>query len=204
MKLFLASKSYSRALLLTSAQIPFTVIGQEADELQCDWGLPLEELVLSIAHHKMAHAVLPTSAENEEILVLTADTLTQDMAGTVYGKAATYDDAVKTIKALQNGSRVATGFRLDKKAMRNGVWELCESHSAVVTAACVFNIPDQWIDLYLQKEPLALKAAGAMVIEGYGQQFLQSVTGSYSAIMGLPLYEVRLALEARGFFELLQ
>lgn len=200
MKLLLASKSYSRGMLLEKAQIPFIVIGQDADELQCDWGLPLEQLVLSIADHKMEHAVIPTGEEGAVIFVLTADTLTQDMLGNIYGKAANYDDAVKTIKALQGGSRVATGFRIDKKMMRQGKWEFLATHREVVSSQCVFRIPDNWIERYLAIEPLALKAAGAMVIEEYGQQFLESVTGSYSTIMGLPLFEVRKALEKLGFF----
>lgn len=204
MKLYLASKSYSRSLLLKNARIPFDVIGQDADELQCDWELPLEQLVLSIADHKMEHAVLPHGQEGDTILVLTGDTLTQDMRGVVYGKAADYNDAIKTIKALQNGSLVSTGFRLDKKIKRKGTWETVGSHREVVSARCVFNIPDYWIERYLQQEPLALKAAGAMVIEEYGQQFLQSVTGSYSTIMGLPVCEVRVALEKLGFFQFLQ
>lgn len=204
MKLLLASKSYSRALLLTKACIPFTVIEQDANELQCDWGLPLEQLVLSIADHKMQHAVLPTGTENDVIFVLTADTLSQDKNGTIFGKAENYEEAIKTIKALQDGARVSTGFRLDKKVMHNGDWKVLVSHREVVTATCNFNIPDAWIERYLAHEPLALKAAGAMVIEEYGLQFLETITGSYTTIMGLPLAEVRKTLEKLCFFEFLQ
>lgn len=198
--LLLASQSYSRALLLQKAKIPFTVIGQTADEHQCDWGLPLEELVLSIAQYKMQHARLPVCQEGDTVFVLTADTLTQDRAGVVYGKPANYQAAVDTIKALQAGSRVSTAFCLEKKQFMQGVWQVIDLRQEVVSADCLFDIPDRWIDTYLQTEPLALKAAGSMVIEEYGLQFLKTINGSYSTIMGLPLCEVRQALETLGFF----
>ena len=47
--LLLASKSQSRQRLLRDARIPFAIIEQEADESKCDWALPLEQVVQSIA-----------------------------------------------------------------------------------------------------------------------------------------------------------
>ena len=60
-------------------------------------------------------------------------------------------------------------------------------------------MPDNWIDIYLEKTPY-LDVSGGMAIEKYGNQFLKTVQGSYSTIIGLPLFEVREALEKLGFF----
>ena len=57
--LLLASKSSSRKMLLSQARIAYQTIDQEADEAACDWGLPLEKLVESIATFKMEHAIIP-------------------------------------------------------------------------------------------------------------------------------------------------
>ena len=198
--LYLASKSASRRLLLQESKIPFTLIDQDANELACDWGLPLEQLVLTIALYKMDHAILPAGTEGQIIFVLTADTLTQDLQGIIHGKPTDYDDAVKKIKSLRAGSRVFTGFCLDKKIFENGAWCLVERYTQCVGTQCIFTIPDNWIATYLAQQPTILDVAGAMAIEGFGMQFLASVDGSYSAIIGLPLMELRQALEQLGFF----
>ncbi len=44
-------------------------------------------------------------------------------------------------------------------------------------------------------------ASGAVAIEDYGAQFLKTVDGSHSAIIGLPLFELREALDELGFFD---
>ena len=67
----------------------------------------------------------------------------------------------------------------------------------------VFEVPEEWIDIYLEKS-VGLRASGAIAIEDFGEQFLKSVSGSYSAIVGLPMFELREALSQLGFFEWLK
>lgn len=203
MKLLLASQSSSRAALLKQAHIPFTLISQTANEHECDWSLPIKEVVSSIARFKMAHVVMPEAPEGGIAYVLTADTLTSDMRGNIYGKPTDYESAVDILKALQSGSLVATAFVLHKKKYVNGSWTVVDEYICVDEAFCDFIVPDLWIERYMQNEPLALKAAGAMAIEGYGAQFVRTIKGSYSTIMGLPLFELRCALEKLGFFDAL-
>jgi predicted house-cleaning NTP pyrophosphatase (Maf/HAM1 superfamily) len=69
----------------------------------------------------------------------------------------------------------------------------------VVTADYVFDVPDAWLDIYLEKSR-GLVASGAIAIEEFGSQFLKTVHGSYTTIVGLPMYELREALEKIGFF----
>lgn len=198
--LLLASKSYSRQKLLREVQIPFAIIGQDADETLCDWGLPLEQLVSSIAKYKMQHALLPAGKEGDTCFVLTADTLSQDLDGTINGKPLDRADAIAMIKRARHGSRLVTAFCLERKKYREGNWKTEKRIEKCVTANYIFDIPDHWIEQYLASSSIALSAANAITIEEYGSQFLKSIDGSYSAIVGLPLYELRQALEQVGFY----
>lgn len=197
--LLLGSKSPSRKELLVQSKISFEVIQQDADETVCDWNLPLEQLVKSIALHKMAHVILPTGNEGDVCFVLTADTLSQDMDGNIHGKPIDRKDARIKIIAARKGSRLCTGFCLDKKVWIKGKWQVEKRIEKQVSAHYLFDIPDEWIDRYLDNS-VGLHASNAIAIEGYGGQFLRSVQGSYTTIVGLPLYELRQALEQIGFF----
>lgn len=199
--LYFGSKSQSRRMLLAESKINFIVVGQNADEAQCDWTLPLPQLVMSIALHKMEHVILPHGEqEGDECFVLTADTMSHDKMGTIHGKPVDRNDAVSKIKAAREGSFLCTAFCLDKKVWRAGEWQLQERVTDVVSAEFVYYVSDEWIDTYLENTPY-LDVSGAIAVELYGNQFLKNVNGSYSTIIGLPLFEVRLALEKLGFFK---
>jgi septum formation protein len=198
--LYLASKSQSRRSLLELAQIPFITIEQDADESLIDLTLPIEELVALLAVRKMEAACLPSYQQEDTIFVLAADTLAQDIEGTILRKPQSYQDAVKSIKQLRGGATtVSTAFCLDKKQYTNGRWESVCRIVRAVSALCVVSIPDAWIDDYLSRSE-ALDATGAIAIEGFGMQFVEYIEGSYSTILGLPLYEVHQALTELDFF----
>lgn len=199
--LLLASESTSRQILLTEAKIPFNVIRQQADEKSCDWSLPLPKLVGTIARFKMEHVHLPAgSTDQDYCFVLTADTLSQDLHGNIHGKPTNKEDAIAKIRLARAGARLCTAFCLDKKIWNNNCWEIAERFEQTVEAEYKFVIPDEWIEIYLTNAALALSASNAITIEGYGQQFLQCVYGSYSTIVGLPMFELRQALCSIGFF----
>lgn len=199
--LFLGSKSESRKMLLTQAHIPFVIVEQEADEAQCDWNLPLEQAVASIAAHKMNHVILPKGAQGDVCFVLTADTLSIDANGKLNGKPMDRQDAIKKIQLNRRRSnRLATAFCLEKRLYKNNAWVAERRIERVVGASYIFDIPDDWIDIYFEKT-IALKASGAVAVEEYGTQFLQAIEGSYSTIIGLPMFELREALTELGFFE---
>ncbi len=199
--LYFGSKSEPRKMLLEEAQIPFTIVSQNADESQCDWGLPLPQLVLSIALYKMQHVVLPNGKHEGDIcFVLTADTMSHDKTGKIHGKPVDSADAIAKIKATREGSFLCTAFCLDRKIWRNGAWQIEERVADIVSAEFSFIIPDEWIDVYLEKVPF-LDVSGGIAVERYGNQFLKVVHGSYSTIIGLPLFEVRQALEKLGFYK---
>ncbi len=197
--LLLASKSPSRKMLLEQAHIPFKVIEQDADESQCDWGLALPQLVQDIALHKMNHVIVPPGTnEGQHCFVLTADTLNTDLNGVIHGKPIDRADAIAKIKGARDGSRLCTAFCLDKKVWQDGKWIVAQREQRCVSAEYIFSIPDELIDLYLEKSS-GLQTSNAIAIEEFGAQFLRSVHGSYTAIVGLPVFELREALSAVGF-----
>jgi septum formation protein len=198
--LLLGSKSYSRKLLLDFARIPYQVIEQDADETQCDWKLAMPQVVANIARYKMEHVVMPGgNAEGQIAFVLTADTLSQEKDGTIGGKPENLEDAIEKIRRARGGMRTGTAFCLDKRVWRSGKWDVQQRIEQYVEASYVFDIPEAWIDRYIA-HTIALSASQAIAIEEYGAQFLKEVHGSYSAIVGLPLFEVREALEKVGFW----
>jgi len=188
-------------MLLRESKIPFTVIEQDADETFCDWNLPIPQLVERIALYKMEHAIVPAGTkENETCFVLTADTLSSDPQGITNGKPIDRDDAIKKIKAGRGGaSHLSTAFCLDKKIWQTNKWRLQGRIIQVVNASYIFDVPDHWIERYMEHS-VGLRASGAVAIEHYGAQFLKTVNGSHSTIIGLPLFELREALDKIGFF----
>lgn len=199
-KLYLGSQSRSRQQLLQEAQIPFILVGQSADETACDWSLPLPQIVTHIARYKMDCLRMPVVQEESCAYVLTADTLSQNASGIVHGKPVDYDDAVKKIKEARDGIQtLCTAFCLDYKIFRDNVWHTQRRIERVVSASYEFIVPDAWIDIYLQKS-FGLSASNAIAIEGFGGQFLKQISGSYTTIVGLPMYELREALESFDFF----
>ena len=208
--LLLASKSPSRKMLLEEAGIPFEVIGQEADESACDWGMPLQQLVEKLAQLKMDHVIMPQPSykvsagrlqvkEGDIRFVLTADTLSLDSEGKIHGKPVDRDDAIAKIKSLRKGGSCGTGFCIDKKVFKDGQWTTEKRIVGFAKADHVFHVPDHWIERYVDSGQ-GEGASGGIRIEGEGAQFLKSLDGSYTAVVGLPIYEVRQALDELGFF----
>jgi len=205
MPLLLASKSPSRQMLLRESEIPFVVIEQDADESQCDWGLQLSQVVSHIALYKMEHAIVPAgNVIGQRCFVLTADTLSCDSNGVIQGKPVDREDAIAKIKSARAGSSLCTAFCLDRRVWNGSSWDVDERIAQHVEARYVFDIPDAWIDRYLDYTFPAgntpQQCAGAIAVEGFGGQFLRTLEGSHSAIIGLPLFEVREALEKLEFF----
>jgi septum formation protein len=199
--LLLGSSSQSRQALLREVQIPFQVVGHYADEDAVPYGATLQDTVLAIAKYKMDHIRMPEGAEGRVAYILTADTMGADSVGTIHGKPKDRQDAISKIRACRNGVVInATAFCIEKRIYGNGVWVTEQRVSDVITSQLLFTVPDNWMDRYLEHS-LGMVASGAIAIELYGAQFLQSVTGSYSSIVGLPVFEVREALEKLGFFD---
>lgn len=206
--LLLASKSLSRKNLLEKSHIPFLLIKQKINEDNIDFDLSLEENVKNIAISKINQVDINYENFNHKLLnkeikfILAADTLGQDSNNTILGKPKDYNDAVSKLITLKNKVNFcATAFVLDKRVydLSTNSWITKDRVIKVVRSEYIFIIPDYYIDYYL-KNSNALSASGAISIENLGMQFLKCVNGSYSSILGLPLFELREELERLNFF----
>ena len=126
--------------------------------------------------------------------VLCADT-TVALGRTMYGKPADAADAMRMLTELANKThRVLTAVALGTARKHQQV--VCESR---VTFA---ELSPRQIRAYVASgEPMG--KAGAYAVQGRAAAFILRISGSYSGIMGLPLYETATLLRAFGHYETL-
>lgn len=203
--IYLASGSHSRQELLKLSNIPFVVVRQTANEEQFSRDHGLQDVVCKIASEKMRCAVLPDGkTEGEIAYVLTADTMGTVTGGEVLGKPKDQADAKRMLQAFRQGAVTGTAFCLDKRAWNGTGWVVIDRVVRYVEASYTFNVPDNMLDLYF-KHAVArfgisyLDVSGAVAIEDYGLQFATNFQGSFTAVIGLPLYELREELAKMGF-----
>ena len=122
--------------------------------------------------------------------VLCADT-TVSLGSTLFGKPEDAADAKRMLRALSNRPhRVLTAIGLGWQ----GRVEATYSESWVTFS----DLSDHEIDAYVATgEPMG--KAGAYGVQGKAAAHIAHLSGSYSGIMGLPLFETAQALRSLGF-----
>jgi nucleoside triphosphate pyrophosphatase len=112
--------------------------------------------------------------------VLAADT-TVALKGRIFGKPATRDEAIEMLAAL-SGTRHEV---LTAVALQQGEW----LESTLSVSEVEFKkLSDEEIRQYVATGECDDKA-GAYAIQGRAARFVVELRGSYSGVMGLPLYE---------------
>ena len=201
--LFLGSTSKSRRNLLHLAGISHKLLLHSSSECVAVPSDNFDDYVLAIACDKMQHLKLPelVDVDRDYIFVLTADTLVKGLSsGHVLGKPADLEHAKSILRLIHSQPlQVSTGCCLKFFEKSSGNWNEKASECWVTGALVEFCVSEDDIDLYFQKLPGALNASGASVIDDFGQNFLKSINGSYSAVVGLPLFELRKKLKLMGF-----
>lgn len=182
--LCLASASPRRRDLLWQIGVPHTVAAAQVDESLLPGESP-EDYVERVALEK----AMTIRNAGERLPVLGADTAVV-LDGTVYGKPVDRADALAMLSRLSGRThQVLTAVAL---ATERSV-ELCVSASTV-----------RFRDLTLAEREAYWQTgeprdkAGAYAIQGYGAVFIESLSGSYSGVMGLPLAETARLLRAAG------
>ena len=177
-QLVLASASPRRSELLRAAGIEFTVRVADIDESILPNDSP-EDYVLRLSREK-AQAVAQAIAEDGE-WVLGADT-TVVVNGEIAGKPVDAEDARRMLRLLSGQwHEVLTGVSL---ANMNGGDQILSE--VAVTRVKFSELTDAEIDWYVATgEPM--DKAGAYGIQGYASRFVESIEGSYSNVVGLPV-----------------
>jgi len=184
---YLASASPRRCELLRQLGVEFRVLTPAVDE-RMQQGEPAEAYVQRLAASK-ARAVWDRLNAADRAPVLGADT-TVVADGKVLGKPADRDEAVRMLGCLSGVTHVVlTGIAL---LDGRGVQRRCSRSEVTfrsIDAAEAFAYWDTG-------EPC--DKAGGYAIQGFGASFVQHLSGSFSGVMGLPLFETAALLrEAR-------
>ena len=66
-----------------------------------------------------------------------------------------------------------------------------------ITAVTFGEMPAEWIQQYCQSDE-PMDKAGAYAVQGGAGQYIRRIEGSYSGVMGLPLYETAELLRRAG------
>ena len=179
MKIILASASPRRKSLMEVLGVDFEIKISECEEI-IDKTKNVEEIVMSLSLQK-AQAVAKDSDSNS--LVIGADTIVS-YKNEILGKPENYDDAVRMLKLLSGKTHsVYTGFTIINTSDNTVITDYEKSD---VTFK---NLPEQEIDDYVNTgEPM--DKAGAYSIQGIASSFVESLSGDYNNVVGLPIYKL--------------
>jgi septum formation protein len=196
-EIYLASRSPRRLELLQQMGIACkTVLLREETNRQRD----VDETPLSsenpyiyverMAKMKAEIGVLRAKQRALPIMpMLGADTIVV-FNGTIFGKPADPTDARRMLKLLSGTQHeVLTGV-----AITDGTRLL---HDTSISRVRFRDITDAEISAYIAtNEPMG--KAGGYAIQGMGAVFIERLEGSYSGVMGLPIFETSMLLSQFG------
>jgi septum formation protein len=186
-QIYLASRSPRRRELLVQIGVRFAVLEVHVDESRHP-SEPAEDYVLRVALAKArrARATLPP---DERRPVLGADTAVA-IGERILGKPSSREDALEMLQTLSGRThRVLTALALISSDGERT--DLCESRVTFRT------LDEAELSRYWATgEPR--DKAGAYGIQGYGALFVADLNGSYSGVMGLPLFETGRLLSQVG------
>jgi len=189
--LVLASNSPRRRELLALSGWDFDTLPAEVDENLRPGETP-GPYVLRLAESK-ARACNLRSPENR--IILAADTAVVD-GKTILGKPGDAAEAKDMLQRLRGHThRVFTGIAAMRPGEGNLLTDLC------VSEVPMRNYTDAEIDSYVASgDPL--DKAGAYAIQGRAGMFVRALRGSYSGVVGLPLFETGDLLASFGIHPL--
>ena len=194
--IYLASQSPRRSQLLDQLGVPHQLLLPDAQEdaESLEQVLPNEaptayvqrvtQLKLDAALQRLKRRGLPAAP------VLCSDT-TVAYGRQIFGKPVDPDDALHILQALSGRThRVLTAVALGTARKR--------SQALAVSRVTFAALTTQQLRAYVAGgEPMG--KAGAYAVQGQAAGFISHLSGSYSGIMGLPLYETAELLRAWGF-----
>ena len=189
MTLYLASTSPRRRALMAQTYISFSVLDIAIDESQRPNELA-NAYVERLAKEK-AEAGFNSVQDDETAVVLAADTIVV-LEDKVLGKPEDKEQAQAMLRALSGRSHVVmTAFAIKAKDQIRV--------QRVNTTVFFRPITSKEVEWYWQTGEQQDKAGG-YGIQGKGGIFVSTISGSYSAVVGLPLAEVMTALHGLDIF----
>ena len=177
-QLILASKSPRRYELLKQVGLDFEAIPSRVAEDFFNTESPREHVV------RLAEAkAREVASKYPDRWVVAADTIVC-INGSVLGKPKSREEAAEMLRRLSGQEhRVLTGFSVCHLEKRNN------DREAVQTVVRMKLLTSAEIEWYVQTgEPL--DKAGGYAIQGIGSFMIESIQGSYTNVVGLPVCEL--------------
>ena len=186
--LYLASQSPRRRELLEQIGMRFGTVQLDLPEVRAP-DEPPADYVSRVAREKAGAGLLQVAAV-EGAVVLGADTEVV-LGDEVFGKPADAADAAAMLRRLSGRAhQVISALWLVSASREEG---------AVQTTTVEFDaLDDTRIATYVATGE-AFGKAGAYAIQGAAAAFVEHISGSYSGIMGLPMFETAALLRRAGF-----
>ncbi len=187
MQLILASQSPRRKALLSSLGVSFDVLAADIDETPQPNEYP-RDYVERLGLEK-AEAGLLVAGKPGNTWVLGSDTAVV-IDDQILGKPSSKDDFIDMMQALSGRThKVMSSIALVSDSNRLS--------DVVITDVRFSKLSEQMIEQYwLSNEPQ--DKAGGYGIQGLGSILVEEISGSYSAVVGLPLFETARLLGRAG------
>ena len=185
-RLILASKSPRRSELLKQVGLDFEVVPSRVKEDFVQKESP-QEHVIRLAKAK----AIDVATGHPDRWVIAADTIVY-INGSILGKPKDQEEAVEMLRRLSGQEHwVLTGFFVYHLEKRKG------DEEAVQTAVRVKSLTRSEMEWYVKTgEPF--DKAGGYAIQGIGSFMIESIRGSYTNVVGLPLCELIEMLKRLG------
>lgn len=184
-QLYLASRSPRRQELLRQVGLRFEQLAADVAEQPAPGQAPADYAVATAlakarAARQPAQAPLPVLGADTDVVI----------DGRILGKPAGREEAVDMLRRLGGRAHeVYSAVAVVEGARAETVLSVTQVHFGPVTEEAARAYWDSG-------EPA--DKAGAYAIQGLGAQFVREIRGSYSGVVGLPLYETLALLRRFG------
>jgi len=187
--ILLASGSPRRRELLTQLAVNFEVASADIDESLFEGELP-RDYVLRLS---CAKALAGFTQNGGRLPALGSDTIVL-LDDEILGKPESRVEAESMLSRLSGQTHeVYSGIALalDSETVLEAI---------NITSVTFGDMPLKWIRKYCQSDE-PMDKAGAYAVQGGTGQFISRIEGSYSGVMGLPLFETAQLLRRGGLLE---
>ncbi|MEJ2277124.1 MAG: Maf family protein [Candidatus Lokiarchaeota archaeon] len=180
----MASKSQDRRKILENLRIPFKVVPSHIDENKFHDKIrdPLE-LVQKLAKLKAKNVQQQLMNRNESGIIIAADTIVE-LNGEIIGKAKTKKEAFKTLQLLSGlQHNLITGFAI------LSIMDSITYVSYDKTKVKFIELSENDIKNYIRTDEWRGRA-GAYSLRERASIFIESIEGSFSNVLGLPIDKI--------------
>lgn len=182
-RIVLASRSPRRVDLLTKfvdeifgeGQMTFDIEPADIDETPLEHETPLAHV------QRLAQSKAQTIAQRfagSDVVVIAADT-TVDVDGEIFGKPENLDDARRMLNEMSGRThRVHTAISVVRGEH--------QAHTVDSASVTLVQISEELMEWYLATGE-SLDKAGAYALQGDGGKLVETLQGSFTTVVGLPL-----------------